>query len=80
MVKKSNPNVIFFKTSHLQTSYSSITLKRIKQNPLSSVVDILNKNPPKTSCEKYSELLSLCEGPTPIVRGEYANFFKSLPH
>lgn len=74
MVKKQNLNIIFFKTSHLQKSYRTMTLERKKENTLTSVVGILNKDPLKISGEKYGAFLSLCEGPIPVVRGEYAKF------
>lgn len=80
-VSKSRPEVIQFKTSHLQSDYKSISLKRLPNNILGKEVNKLNKESPKLSKDKYEDLLSLCTGNTPVVRNpEFVNFYKSLPH
>lgn len=81
MVEKAEPEKIFFKTSHLQENYRSISLKRQHSELLTHSLPVLNTTPPKISSEKYNALVSLCEGNTPVIRlPEYKNFYMSLPH
>lgn len=80
-VIKSDPRTIFFKTSHLQQRSRSITLKRVIPDPLKLPVKKLNKEPIPLSTEKYKDLISLCEGETPVVRNiDHVHYYQSLPH
>lgn len=82
-VERQQPNKIFFKTSHLQNKYSSITIeKKRKQRPLSNVtVNRLNTNPLPIAKAKFDDLVSLCSGDIPVVRNEeHKHFYLSLPH
>lgn len=67
-VQRSNPRDILFKTSHMQENYRSITLKRLVVCTFQQDIGKLNKQPPKISSEKFKDLMSLCEGITPIIR------------
>lgn len=83
--KKEKPRDIFFKTSHLEEKYRSLTLKRLTKAEFSKALTrplkVLNNQPCKISKEKYKDLLSLCEDPIPVVRNaEYVNYYRSLPH
>lgn len=80
MVLKKEPNKIFFKTSHLDDEYRTITLPRSACDPKVKPQP-LNKVCPKLSAEKYKDLMALCSGPTPVIRNqEHASFYKNLPH
>lgn len=80
-VQKSDPIKFFFKTSHDQESYRSLTLKRQKMFLLHAEISPLNKDPPKIATEKYEDLMSLTKGDTPVIRNpDYVEFYKSLPH
>ncbi|KAK3894703.1 hypothetical protein Pcinc_001549 [Petrolisthes cinctipes] len=82
MVQKTDRDKLFFKTSHQQESYRSITLKRKWLSALDcNMPSKLYSKPPKISKEKYDDLMSLCKAPLPMVRvAEYVSFFESLPH
>lgn len=80
-VRKTKPNEIFFKTSHLQERERSITLKRLNDDPFEKPLGHLNNVQPKISADKFKDLMSLCEGDIPVIRNsEFINFYKSLPH
>lgn len=80
-VKKSDPIKFFFKTSHDQESYRSLTLKRQKMFLLYAEIRPLNEYPPKIATEKYEDLMSLTKGDTAVIRHpDYVEFYKSLPH
>lgn len=82
-VEKDNPDMIFFKTSHLEEKYRSMTLsKKRNQVPLDKViVSQLNESTIPLSTGKYQDLVSLCSGNTPVIRNEnYQHFYLSLPH
>lgn len=80
-VNKLNPDIIFFKTSHLQEEYGQINLKRQKKDLYSMTLDQLNLEPNKITADKYKDLISLCEGKTPVVKiAEHKQFYESLPH
>lgn len=79
MVKKTDTDKIFFKTSHLEETFKSLTLKircQAQQEPHQTYSE-----PPMIAKDKYDDLMSLCEGALPVIRvTEYVNFFQSLPH
>nr|CAH7712759.1 unnamed protein product [Callosobruchus chinensis] len=80
-VTKESPDTIYFKTSHLQSTYRSITLKRSASRfgPIGNAVSSLNKSPNKISSVKYTDLVTLCEGQTPPIKDrEHAAFFRNL--
>lgn len=81
-VEKKAPQIIKFKTSHLDTSFRSLTLKRLSaENVNSQRLEILNSQPPKISGEKFKDLMSLCDGNTPVIKHtEHVTFYRSLPH
>ncbi|KAK3877369.1 hypothetical protein Pcinc_017924 [Petrolisthes cinctipes] len=79
IVQKTQRNKIFFKTSHLEKSYSNITLKQRLQ-PQHQPKKLYSQ-PPKIGKDKYEDLMSLNESVLPVVRvSEYVDFYKSLPH
>lgn len=81
LVKKTDPCKIFFKTSHLQNEFDSISLKRLSNNIRNLQLRPLNTEPPKISKCKFQDLSSLCRGDTPVVRlPEFQNFFLTLSH
>ncbi|GFO14977.1 hypothetical protein PoB_004148200 [Plakobranchus ocellatus] len=80
-ITKDYPSTVFFKTSHLDVTYKSLTLKRqqadVKKFPLMR----LNSGPVKIPPAKYEDLISLCTGPTAVVRAsDHKAFYMSLPH
>ncbi|KAG5883085.1 hypothetical protein JTB14_003196 [Gonioctena quinquepunctata] len=81
-VSKLHPDTLFFKSSHNQHEYSKITLKRQKKINLKTVIlRPLNEEPNKIGKAKYEDLMSLCQGVTPVVKiAEYRVFYASLPH
>lgn len=81
-VEKKAPLEIKFKTSHLDTSYRSLTLKRLAEYKMhSQELEKLNKQPPKISRDKYKDLMDLCQGDTPVIKhSEHVTFYTSLAH
>ena len=80
-VTKASPSTIFFKTSHLENQYRSISLKRQHVHLTQSEPEKLNSEPNRLSREKYADLMSLCSGKTPLIRNaEHKSFYSSLPH
>lgn len=74
-------NKLFFKKSHLDKEYDSITLKRLEIGISNMQLNALNNEPPKIPKRKYEDLISLCIGQTPVVRlPECKQFYRSLPH
>ena len=72
-VTKEHPATYFYKNSHLESSYKTVTLKRKANN---FCLCKLNQDPPKVPTPKYNDLVSLCQGSTPLVRlDEHKNFF-----
>lgn len=81
MVKSNETNRIFFKTSHVQDEYRSLTLKQRYPINITDELPKLYSQTPKIAKDKYDDLLSLCQGSFLVIRvSEYVNFFKSLPH
>lgn len=81
MVTKNHPTKLFSKTSHLIKEYDSITLKRLQTNVSEIPIRPLNSAPINIPKRKYEDLVSLCQGDTPVVKmPEYQEFFRSLPH
>ncbi|CAG9766085.1 unnamed protein product [Ceutorhynchus assimilis] len=79
LVKKKNPNKIFFKTSHVDKQYRSMSLKRQMRHSLT--VKKLNKEQRPLSLLKYENLMSLCSGLKPVISSpEDKLFYHSLPH
>lgn len=80
-VVKKQPTTVFFKTSHLETQYQRLTLKRLTTNVKEVHPQQLNSEPIKISYLKYRDLKSLCDGDNPVIRlREYQEFYKNLPH
>lgn len=82
MVKKSEPSKIYFKNSHLQQEFDSLTILQRQKVGLSEVsLERLNLEVQKLSSNKYKDLKSLCEGPLPVVRvREFQHFYLNLQH
>ena len=81
MVKKTESNKIFFKTSHVQDEYRSLTLKQRQPQSVAQEPPKLYSQAPKISKDKYNDLVSLCMGTMPVVRAlEHVDISKSLPH
>lgn len=82
-VLKSRPGTLFFKTSHLEKDYRSITVKRHNFNYFRSDIETINNlpNDKRITKEKYEDLISMCSGDTPLIRNqEHVLFYRSLPH
>lgn len=80
-VVKSEPTTFFFKTSHSETVFRSITVNRNVSYFLKSEVSSLNKSCTKISKEKRDDLISLTLGDAPVIRlAEHVEFYKSLPY
>lgn len=80
-VEKKEDNKIFYKLSHCDETYRSITLNRIQVNVLNLPVEKLNKERPKVIALKYDNLVSLCSGKYPVVKSlDHVAFYRSLPH
>lgn len=84
---KDDPNTMYFKRSHLEPDYSSLSIGANGRRKLNTVdclkktLEILSQEPPKISVDKYKDLISLCDGPLPVIRGaEFVSFYKSLLH
>lgn len=80
-VVKKQPTTVFFKTSHHETQYQRLTLKRLTSNVKVVHPQQLNSESPKISNLKYRDLKSLCDGDNSVIRlREYQEFYKNLPH
>lgn len=81
-VKKDSLEQIFFKESHHEKNYDSLSLKRNQQHNIKTYTfRRLNAGPNKISKDKYQDLVSLCSGFTPVIRQkEHQDFFNSLAH
>lgn len=84
---KDDPNRMYFKRSHLEPDYSSLSIGANGRRKLNTVdclkktLKVLSQEPPKISVDKYKDLISLCDGPLPVIRGaEFVSFYKSLLH
>ena len=80
-VMKAEPETIFFKTSHSQSSYRSITLKTRQQKQYLKLqkVSKLNDTICEISREKFKDLQVLCHSDTPVVKiAEHKAFYDSL--
>lgn len=80
-VSKEEPNTIFYKTSHNESTYKAITLKRLTSNLNTTIPGQLNPNKININPEKYADLMSLCAGDIPVIRHQvYKLFYEQLPH
>lgn len=78
-VKKDTPNKLFFKTSHLDTRYRAITIKRKTGGTIT--LSKLNKEPRAIPLPKYNDLMALCSGDKPVIRSpDDVLFYSSLSH
>lgn len=84
---KDDPNTMYFKRSHLEPDYSSLSIGANGRRKLNTVdclkktLKVLSQEPPKISVDKYKDLISLCDGPLSVIRGaEFVSFYKSLLH
>ncbi len=79
-VMKTEPDTIFFKTSHTQESYKTLSLKRQQNQYLKTEkVSKLNVKPVEISLDKIRDLQSLCHGDTPVIKmAEHKAFYDSL--
>lgn len=68
MVKQNSACKIFLKYSHLESEYDSISLKRLNSSLSDFKLFQLNEEPRKIIRKKYGDLVSLCQGETPMVR------------
>ncbi|CAH1997201.1 unnamed protein product [Acanthoscelides obtectus] len=81
LVTQASSLKIFFKNSHLEPEYDCIVLKRLNIDLSKLELPELNKEQPKISCKKYKDLVSWCQGETPVIRlPEHQQFFLTLPH
>lgn len=67
-VSRKSPSSLFFKTSHKDKEYRSISIKRQDVKWLKEEVGHLNKSHYEISKEKYNDLISkfLCAGERPL--------------
>ena len=80
-VHKEQPATIFYKNSHTEEAFKTITLKRQKTQVRDFSLAPPNKDQPKVPASKYTDLVSFCQGDTPIVKLKvYKDFFLSVPH
>lgn len=80
-VSKGDSSKILFKTSHLQSSYRSLSLKRNVLQFLNAPIPQLNDHPIELPERKYTDLMALCSGVKPPINlPEYVHFYRSLPH
>lgn len=80
-VTKENLQQIYFKTSHMDADYKIINLKRQKKQVKDIPVKPLNKARPLLPRLKYNDLISLCQGSTPVIRLDaHKGFYTQLPH
>lgn len=80
-VMKDQADKIFYKTSHFDTSYKIMSLKRLKKGFRDYTLEKLNSGPTNISKEKYTDLASLCSGSASVVKlQEHKTFYRSLPH
>ena len=79
-LSKESPNKIFFKDSHLTTSFSSSNLdsNRRRSNPEENLSII---ETPKISNVKFDDLMTFCDGNSPVIfHPEHKAFYQMLLH
>lgn len=83
-VCKGEPHEIQFKYSHMDESFSTVSLRHTRHTsdtvPLQPQQLYISGNP-KLSDGKYKDLQSLCQGQTPVLlHPDYQDFYLHLPH
>ncbi|GFN75695.1 hypothetical protein PoB_000220100 [Plakobranchus ocellatus] len=68
MANKEHPATIFYKNSHTEEVFKSITFKRQKNKVRDFTLTPLNRKQPKMPEAKYSDLVTLCQGNIPLVK------------
>ena len=80
-VSADHTDKIFYKTSHLQSEFSEICLKRLSKPVCQYRPHQLNTEPPKISKSKYNDLMKLCNGDTAVVKDPiHKQFYFDLGH
>ncbi|XP_076453198.1 uncharacterized protein LOC143288506 [Babylonia areolata] len=80
-VSKQHLDKVFYKTSHCDQEFKSLSLKRLQKDINKCDLRKLNAEANKISKEKHNDLLSLCLGTTPVVNiREHKSFYMNLPH
>ena len=83
-VKKSAPEKLFMKMSHLEDTFSEITLAQGRKHSLSTNMPDLAYDAttrPKLSEDKYGDLVKLNEGSNPVIKHpDHIQFYRLLPH
>ena len=84
-LKKEFPLNIFFKVSHLQDGFFTLSVgqgrrgSNLAQTP--RLPGQLYQSRPKLSQAKYEDLVSLCRGSTPVItQPELVEYYVNLPH
>lgn len=78
-IRKNELEKIFFKISHKQEMFDSISIPK-KRTSFESAKKVYD-SPPKMSLPKWEDLKSLCVGESPVVTSvDVQNFYLNLPH
>lgn len=77
-VQKGNPS-LYFKMDHRTDEWEEL-LQTTRRRCSSNSPNLVLRGPIKLSAGKYADLVSLCNGPTPVIKPSAAGFFRSLPH
>lgn len=78
-ITKQNLHEMQFKISHNEESYQKLLLKRQKVNLSKIKVAKLNSTALNITKAKYNDMLSLCQGSTPVIRSKEHKQFYELP-
>ncbi|XP_072168628.1 uncharacterized protein, partial [Diadema setosum] len=84
-VRKKCPDKIFFKMSHLDDAFLTLSFGQSRRpRPVEDpgkVPGQAYETRPRLSAAKYQDLVSLCHGPTPVVnQPDLVEFYENLPH
>ena len=72
-------NKLFFKLSHFDENWEELHIPARRSGTV-PVPTLAYRGPLKLPEGKYSDLISLCNGPHPVVRATDACFYRNLPH
>lgn len=82
-IEKKHKNKLFYKMSHFDESFFTLSLHTSRQT--TSVNETIKPGPilqqTKISTQKYNDLVSFCDGSTPVIfNPDHSLFYRNLPH
>ena len=80
---KNKKQKLFYKESHCVENFLTLSLQDTRRNSTMNLParpgPVLQL--PKLSNSKYKDLITLCDGPIPVIRNQdHVSFYQNLPH